>query len=212
MRAASNKARVLSSSGTCRLMTSDCATSSSRPSRRAPTSAKAGCAASSIGSKATTCMPRARASRPVSWPIEPKPTRPSVLPPASRPLESAVARPLTGRHRRCAGVCAAQQQQRRADHVLGNRQRIGAAGGYHLQATPLASRHVDVVQADAEPADHARPGQRIEQRATHLGAVAHDQGIGRGRLRQQPGRVIDQRRLVQHVVCGASAAARRARR
>ena len=55
----------------------------------APASTNAGLDALIIASLAITVMPTARASFAVSWPMEPKPTMPSVLPPISRPLPSA---------------------------------------------------------------------------------------------------------------------------
>jgi len=114
-----------------------------------------------------------------------------------------IARPLPGRHRSAAPVGAAQQQQRRGDHVLGDRQGIRAGGRDHLHAARFAAGHVDVVQADAEPPDDLAARQRGEQVAAHLGAVAHDQRIRARRLGHQPRRVVDQLRVVQHIVRGA---------
>ena len=187
------------------------ATSSSRPTRRAPTSAKAGWSSSIIASKAMTSMPSARASRPVSWPIEPKPMRPSVLPAISRPLDKRIARPLAGRDRRRRRVGTAQQQHRRADHVLGHRQRIGAGGRDHLHAARVRRPRRRCCPARRRAGRPRAPRQRVEQRTAHLRAVAHDDRVGARGLGQQPRRVVDQLRVVQHVVRGAQPRHARAR-
>ena len=59
---------------------------------------------------------------------------------------------------------------------------------------------VDVVEADAEPRHDPAAGQRREQVAAHLGAVADDEGIGAGGELAQARRVVDELRVVEHVV------------
>ena len=214
MRAASNRPRVESTSGTCRLTTSalrdqlvqaGAAHAGLRRRRGGPSSI--------IASKAITVMPRPARSVAVSWPIEPKPIRPSVLPAISRPLRQRRARPLPGGHRRAwtgrrraAAACAVPIT------YSATRQRIGAGGRNHLHAARLAAGHVDVVQPHAEPADHlaARAAPPAARRAPGCGC-ARSSASAVARLGDQARRVVDQRRVVQHVVRGRAAARPRAR-
>ncbi|MNS63713.1 hypothetical protein D3C72_968160 [compost metagenome] len=73
----------------CKLSTSACASTLSRPAGAAPNFANSGSPCANAGSNATTDMPSALASRAVSCPIDPKPSKPRVLPEISRPLDSA---------------------------------------------------------------------------------------------------------------------------
>ena len=101
--------------------------------RRARRSTR-GRSAASCASKPIARMPSARPSRAVRRPMLPKPTMPSVFPPSSRPFDSADARPFACGDVRGGTVRAAQQQHRRSDHVLGDRQRIRAGRRNHQRA------------------------------------------------------------------------------
>ena len=90
MRLALKRPRVESTKGTCRLTTSDMLMTSSSPAQRTPCCSKAGWSSSIMASKAVSCMPTPRARVAVSWPMEPKPMRPRVLPPISRPFDKAL--------------------------------------------------------------------------------------------------------------------------
>ena len=102
-------------------------------------------------------------------------------------------------------IGASQQQQRRRDHVFGDRLRIRTGGRDHLDSASCASLDVDVVEADAEPPDDFAARHRREQLAAHLCAVADDQRIGVGNDPAQLRRIIDQRRVVEDLVFAAQA-------
>ena len=132
-RAASIRCRVAATSGTCSVTTSASASSASSPRGcRALLAPHGGRRRRSARSNPITRMPSARPSRAASRPMPPKPTTPSVLPASSRPLDSAGARPFAAADRRRRRVRAAQQEHGGADHVLGDRQRVGAGGRNHL--------------------------------------------------------------------------------
>ena len=146
-------------------------------------------AAAICASKPITLMPSARARRPARRPMPPKPTMPSVLPASSRPLDSAGRGHSPARDRRRRRIGAAQQEHRGADHVLGHGQRIGAGGRNHFDPPLAAGVDVDVVEADAEPADDLQHRRGAEQLAIDLRPVAHDERVGaRELLPQRRGR------------------------
>lgn len=71
--------------------------------------------------------------------------------------------------------------------------------GNHADIALGASRDVDVVETNAEPADHPEPRRRREQRPAHLGAIAHDQRRRVGERVSQTGRVVGKRDVVEHL-------------
>ena len=117
-------------------------------------------------------------------------------------LRQRGARPAASGHGAAAGVDAAQQQHRRAHHILGHRQGIRTGGRNDLYASGFTGRHVDVVQPHAQTTHDLAALHRRQQGAPHLGAIAHDQRIGAGGFSQQPGRVVDQGRVVVHLMSG----------
>ena len=156
-----------------------------------------------MASKAITFMPSARARRPVNWPMEPKPMMPRVLPAVSRPrLPSAL------RGHFPATTSPVEVNAPRSSIMVAvitysaTLSALAPVAG--ITAMPRASQawHIDVVQPDTQPPDDAAAAQRGKQCATHLGAVAHDQGVGACRQLLQAGHVVDQVRVVENVVLG----------
>ncbi len=118
------------------------------------------------------------------------------------------ARPLAGGHPGGCKPGLAQQHEGRGDDVFGDRQVVGAAGRVDRDAAGFAGRNVDVVQPDAEPPDHAQVRGALEQRASHLRAIAHDQRAGHARLGQEPRRVVHELRVIEHATAGERVADR----
>ena len=159
----------------------------------------------------STRMPSARASRPVSRPMPPKPIRPSVLPASSRPFDSARARPVAGGDVGGRRVGAAQQQHRRADHVLGDGERVGAGGGNHLDAACARTRRRRCCRARRRAGRRrCSVGAAASSVAVDLRAVAHDQRIGVGERAAQRVGPVDERLVVDDIE--ALAASTRPRR
>ena len=98
-----------------------------------------------------------------------------------------IAWPRPGDHVGGRRIGAAQQQHGGRDHVFGDGDVVGAACREHRDAARLASRHVDVVEPDAETADRFQALRRIEKRPAHLRPVAHDEAP---RLAQGGGEVV----------------------
>ena len=116
------------------------------------------------------------------------------------PARQGCARPVAGGHVGGRRIGAAQEQHRRGDHVFGDRVRVGACRRNHDDAAGGTGFDIDVVEADAEPPDDLAARHRREQRATDLGAVAHDQGVGASSLALEARCVVDERGVVQHIV------------
>ena len=93
------------------------------------------------------------------------------------PARQFGARPSARAH--CGGrpVRAAQQEHCSGNHVFGHCLRVGAGRGDDLDVARFARRHVDVVESDAQPADHPELRGGIEQVAIDLRPVAHDERI-----------------------------------
>src|SRR5439155_376182 len=91
--------------------------------------------------------------------------------------DPALARPLARLHRgiRLRDVAGEREQHR--DRVLGGRD-VAPAGGVHDDDAALGGGvDVDVVDADAGPADHAQHVGTGEVLGRHLGAAAHDESV-----------------------------------
>ena len=123
--------------------------------------------------------------------------------------DQALARPGAAQHL-CGGeISAAQERQRRGDHVFGDRDVVGAARRQHLDAAHGAGCDVDVVEADAETADRFEPLAGLQHRAPNLRSIAHDQRARRRQERAQLIRALEQHRLVQHLVVAGEIVDRR---
>ena len=112
---------------------------------------------------------------------------------------ACLAWPLPGKHRRIGEPCAAQQHHGRRHHIFGHRDIVRAVGRIDRDATPLAVFDIDVVKADAEPADTSQVGGGIEQGFGDLRAIANDQGID---ARHHGGQVVlpvGERRVVDDI-------------
>jgi hypothetical protein len=115
-------------------------------------------------------------------------------------------RPFAGGDARRGEPRAAQQQQRGGDDVLRHRQVVGTGGWIDRDAARLAGRHVDVVEADAQAPHDLEQWGGVEQRATHLRAVADDQRARVAQGCREPRRVVHELRVVQHVAPGEGGA------
>ena len=150
------KPRVSSVSGRCSVRKSAAASTSSGGLERARRRARGSAPSTTNGSYATTRIPRPSARRATCWPMRPKPSTPSVL---SGELDPAPARALPAAllERRVRLRDVAGQREQEADRVLGG----GDDGrlGRVRDDDPAARRgvDVDVVDADAGPADHLQP-------------------------------------------------------
>ena len=101
-------------------------------------------------------------------------------------------------------VGAAQQQHRGRDHVFGDRVRVRAGGGDDGDAARRAAVDVDVVEADAEPADDLqRVARRAARRAPACGC-ARSARRRRGAARGRRAGVVDQRRRRRRTSCAAA--------
>ena len=132
--------------------------------------------------------------------MPPKPTTPSVFPAVSRPLDSA------GRGHSPFATAAddayAPRSRNMAEPITysATAKRIGARGRNDFDPPLAAGIDVDVVEADAEPADDLQRRGGRQQPAIDLRAVAHDERIGaRERFPERRG-LIDERLVVTRVV------------
>jgi hypothetical protein len=96
-------------------------------------------------------------------------------------------------HRRIGKIGAAQQHHGAADDIFDDGEAVRAGRRKDPDAAGGAGFHVDIVEADAEPADDLELAGGFEHRAAHLRLVAHDQGRDIG---QQPCELV---RLVEEL-------------
>ena len=86
-------------------------------------------------------------------------------------------RPLPRTDRGCAEIRSAQQNQRGADHVLGDGQRVGAGRRDHLDPSCLACGEIDIVEPDAQPSYDAQLAGGGDKLRVDACLVAHDQRL-----------------------------------
>ena len=69
----------------------------------------------------------------------------------------------------------------------------------------LQACKIDIVEADAEPADRFELGRPRQQRGVHPGAVAHDQCARAGKRGGRIGPALDQAGVVKQIIAGEDA-------
>ena len=121
----------------------------------------------------------------------------------------AVARPLAGQHGAARMIRPAQQHQDGADDVFRDRRIVRARGRRDGDAARFARRLVDIVEADAEPADDAQGGCGGEEVGVDLRAVAHHERPRDAQLALQARAVVHELRVVEDVLVAAQVVDRR---
>ena len=116
------------------------------------------------------------------------------------PPDQALAWPRPCRYLGARPIRPAQQHHDRGDHVLGNALIIGTRGRIDRNVPPLALAPIDIVEPDPKPANAFQIHGGIQQRAAHLGAIAHDQRPTLASEMPGPVQVIDKRWIVDDLV------------